>query len=273
MRTCLAFALLVLVLAVPEVVVAHELSPDQLRTVTFEQRLGNAVPLDLRFVDEQGQSVTLGDYFGTRPVLLTLNYFHCQNLCPLELDGLMSGLNGVAFTPGNEFTMLTVSIDPREGPSDAFDTKARALRGYDRPRAGGGWHVLTGDQDAIDQLTSAVGFHYIYDAQEDEYAHPLGAVVLTPDARVSRYLYGLDFSANDLRLSLVDAASGTIGTLLDRALLVCYHYDPLTGRYTPLALDALHWGGAVGALALAGLLGWLWHGERRPRAAPPARGL
>ncbi len=246
---------------------AHDLSPDQLATVGFDQHPGSHIPLDLLFRDESGNSVRLGDYFlaGT-PVILSLNYFHCQNLCPLELDGLMNGLNGIPFTLGQEFTMVTVSIDPREGPADAADIKARTLRGYDKTDSGaGGWHVLTGDQTSVDRLTTAVGFKYAYDPLQDDYAHPAGIVVLTPSGVISRYVYGLDFSANDLRLALVDAGLEHVGTLLDRALLVCYHYDPLTGRYTLIALNVVRGGAAVGLVALIGFLGWLWRGEFRDR--------
>ena len=242
---------------------AHDLSPDQLANVRFDQRLGQRVPPDLLFRDEDGDAVRLGDYFHGAPVILTLNYFHCQNLCPLELDGLINGLNGVSFTLGQDFTLVTVSIDAREGPADAAATKARALRGYDRPRDGDSWHVLTGDQASIDRLTDAVGFQYVYDPLQDDFAHPAGVVVLTPVGQISRYLYGLDFSANDLRLALVDASAQRIGSLVDRALLVCYHYDPLTGRYTPFALNFVRAGAAMGALGLVGLLSWLWRGELR----------
>jgi protein SCO1/2 len=244
---------------------AHDLAPDQLASVGFDQRLGDRVPLELLFRDESGASIRLGDYFDGRPVILSLNYFHCQNLCPLELDGLMNGLNGISFTLGKDFTLITVSIDPREGPADAQDIKTRTLRGYDKAdQAVGGWHVLTGDQAAIDRLTDAVGFRYAYDPIQDDYAHPAGVVVLTPTGQISRYLYGLDFSANDLRLALVDAGAQRIGTLLDRALLVCYHYDPLTGRYTPFALNFVRGGAVIGLIALVGFLGWLWRGEFSP---------
>jgi protein SCO1/2 len=249
-------------------VTAHDLTPDQLANVGFDQRLGQRVPLDLLFRDETGSSVRLGDYFDGRPVILSLNYFHCQNLCPLELDGLMNGLNGIPFTLGQEFTLITVSIDPREGPADAHDIKSRTLRGYDKAAQGAqGWHVLTGDQNAIDRLTDAVGFRYAYDPIQDDFAHPAGVVLLTPSGQISRYLYGLDFSANDVRLALVDAGAEHVGTLLDRALLVCYHYDPLTGRYTPFALNFVRGGGALGLLGLLGFLGWLWRGEFRSKAA------
>lgn len=269
-----AWAILILMAAVLTAgpVSAHELTPEQLRSVTFDQRLGQQVPLDLRFRDEDGQAVTLGNYFGQRPVILTLNYFHCQNLCPLELDGLMNSLNGVSFTLGREFTVISVSIDSREGPDDATTTKLRALRGYNHPQNGGGWHVLTGDQAAIDPLAQSVGFHYSYDPDADEYAHPLGLVVLTPDGQVSRYLFGLDFAATDVRLALVDASAERIGSIIDRALLVCYHYDPLTGRYTGLALNVLRGGGAAGVLAMAVFLSWLWRAELRRTPAPPKAG-
>ena len=261
------FVLLLILLAfTAPAAAAHDLTPDQLRTVRFDQQLGQALPLDLQFTDENGTPVTLEQFFGQRPVILTLNYFHCQNLCPLELEGLISGLNGVSFSPGTDFNLVTVSIDPREGPADATTTKAQALRGYDRPQDANGWHVLTGSQASIDELTDAVGFHYLYDPQQDDFAHPAGVVVLTPDGQVSRYLFGLDFSANDLRLALLEAGQGKVGSLLDRALLVCYHFDPLTGRYTPLALNIIHVGGAAGALAIFTFLGMLWRAElRRPR--------
>jgi protein SCO1/2 len=243
---------------------AHDLSPDQLASVGFDQRLGERVPLDLLFHDETGAAVRLGDYFEGGPVILSLNYFHCQNLCPLELDGLMNGLNGITFAPGKEFTLVTVSIDPREGPADAQVIKARTLRNYDKASDGElGWHVLTGDQSSIDRLTEGVGFNYAYDAVQNDFAHPAGVVVLTPSGQVSRYLYGLDFSANDLRLALVDAGSERVGSLLDRALLVCYHYDPLTGRYTPFALDFVRGGAVLGLVCLVLFLGSLWRKEFR----------
>ena len=244
---------------------AHELTADQLRTVRFDQQPGASVPFDLQFRDETGHSVRLGQYFGERPVILTLNYFHCQNLCPIELDGLIQGLNGVSFGLGQEFTLVTLSIDSRDGPAEASDAKARALRGYDKPQSSAGWHVLTGDQSDIEALTQAIGFRYIYDPIEDEFAHPAGVVVLTPQGRISRYLYGLDFSATDLRLALVEAAAQHIGSIVDRALLICYHYDPLTGRYTPLAVNTLRGAAVAGVFGLLGLLSWLWLPELRAK--------
>jgi len=243
---------------------AHELTPEQLGALKFEQRLGAQLPLDLAFRDQEGNPVALRQYMnGQRPVILTLNYFHCQNLCPLELEGLASALNGVSFTLGDEFDIVSVSIDPREGPSDATATRLRALRGYNRREDLRGWHVLTGDQVSIDRLADAVGFSYSHDADANEYAHPLGLIVLTPGGEVSRYLFGLDYAANDLRLALVDASAARIGSLIDRAVMLCYHYDPLTGRYTPLALNLVRGGSGAGVLAVLLFLGWLWRVDLR----------
>ena len=248
-------ALLAALLASPAA--AHQLSPDELHQVGFRQRQGDTLPLDLQFTDESGQRVTLSDYFGSsRPVILTLNYFHCQNLCPLELQGLIDGLNGVPFTLGDQYTLLTVSFDTRDTPWDATTARFRALRGYTHPEAASGWHVLTSTQQSvIDKLTQAVGFEYIYDSQEDEFAHPAGVVIVTPSGQISRYIYGLDFSANDVRLGLVEAVARRIGSLAEQVLLICYHYDPISGRYTPLVFNILGIAAAATVVVVAvGLL-------------------
>jgi protein SCO1/2 len=247
---------------------AHELTPDQLGALRFEQRLGGQVPLDLAFRDENDAAVALSQYLdGSRPVILTLNYWHCQNVCPLELEALASSLNGVPFTLGTDFDIVSVSIDSHEGPADAAATRLRALRAYQKGQITSSWHTLTGGQQAIDRLAEAVGFTYSYDPDANEFAHPLGVVVLTPAGQVSRYLFGLDYAANDLRLALVDAGAAQIGSLVDRAVLLCYHYDPLTGRYTPLALNLLRGGGAAGLLATVVFLGLLWRADLRRSGA------
>lgn len=251
---------LVLTLGFTHTATAHELAPEQLATVGFEQRVGQRVPLELGFVDDRGQAVSLGQYVESGPVVLTLNQLRCKNLCPVELEGLIDGLNGVPFELGQQFTLVTVSIDPGETPEDAATAKARGLRGYARKQGGSsGWHVLTGDQQAIDTLEQAVGFQAVYDPQEEEFAHPAGIILLTPGGQVSRYIYGIDFSTSDLRLALTEAGNGRIGSLVDRALLVCYHYDPLTGRYTPLVMGALQ---ATGAATVLGLVAWLFRMRR-----------
>ena len=241
---------------------AHQLSTEQLQSVAFRQHPGEQLPLDLAFVDEAGRAVTLRDYFGTMPVLLSLNYLHCQNLCPLELQGLIGGLNGVPYVLGQDYTLLTISFAPNDTPADAAQARFRALRGYVHPEAGESWHVLTtSDQSTIDALTGAVGFSYVYDDQEDDYAHPLGVLALTPDGAISRYIYGLDFSATDLRLALVDAGQQRIGGVVDQVMLLCYQYDALTGRYTPLVLDVLKAAGAATVLIVGSGLLALWRAD------------
>ncbi len=258
-----AVSLLVLLVTSP-VAHAHELTPEQLRTVRFDQHIGAPVPLDLEFTDDAGRPVTLREYFRSKPVVLTLNYLRCQNLCPLELQGLLGGLNGVPFTLGDEYTLVTISFDARDTPETATMAKYKALRGYAHPEAAGGWHVLTTpDQTTIDRLTEAVGFHYVYDDQEDDYAHPLGLVILTDTGEVSRYVYGLDFSATDLRLALTEAAQQRIGGITEQVLLLCYHYDALTGRYTPLVLDLLKMAGAATVLALGAAMAVMWRADSK----------
>ena len=245
-------------------VAAAELTPEQVAAAGFEQHLGQHIPLDLSFRDEAGSEVTLADYFGQQPIILSLNYLHCQYLCPIEIGGIIGGLNGITtLSLARDYQLLTVSIDPRETVSDAALTRARGLRGYDRPVGASGWHVLTGDPPAVERLARAVGFVYVHDTQSDTYAHPAGVVVLTPGGQISRYVYGPDFSAATLRTALLDAGAGSIGEVVERALLICFEYDPLTGRYTPFAFGLVRAGGAAGLLVVALLLLGLWRREWR----------
>jgi protein SCO1/2 len=248
---------------------AHELSPDQISGVGVTQHLGDALPLDARFVDEDGSAVTLADYFNTsKPVILSLNYFHCQYVCPIEEDGLIAALNGItSMTLGPDYSLLTVSIDPKDGPSDGYAVKARELRGYDRAEGARGWHLLTGDSDSIQRLTDALGFQYVPDPEEGDFAHPIGVVVLTPDGRVSRYVHGLDFASNDMRAALQDATGSSVADVFQGVLVVCYQYDPLTGRNTQLALNLVRIGGGVGLAAVVVWLAMLWRADLRGRAA------
>ena len=241
------FVLVVVLLALLPVPAYAELDRATVAGLAFDPQLGTTVPMDLRFVDENGQSVRLGDYFGTKPVVLSLNYFHCQYLCPIEEDGLISAFNGITPTLGSDFTLVTVSIDSRDGPADAAVVKARALRGYNRPSGANGWHLLTSDQVTIDQLAQAVGFRSLHDPQAGDFAHPIGAIVLKPDGTISHYLEGIQFESGEVQSALNSSeTTGVLGTLL-----VCYHYDPLTGRYTSLALNALRIGGAVTLIGMA----------------------
>jgi protein SCO1/2 len=206
--------------------------PGLLAAIAFEQRLGERIPPDLEFRDEAGHTVHLGDYLRHKPVILTLNYYECPMLCPLVLEGLLRSLRALSFTIGEQFDVVTVSIDPGETPALAAATKARYLRDYGRPEAATGWHFLTGDEASVRRLTEVVGFRYAHDAVRDQYAHAAGIMVLTPQGMIARYFYGIEFSPRDLRLALVEGAANTIGSAVDQLLLFCYQYDPATGRYT-----------------------------------------
>lgn len=236
---------------------------DPQKEVSFEQHMGAVLPLDLLFRNEQGQSVTLRDYVHAKPIILTLNYFHCPNLCSVELNELTETLADLSFNLGDEYEVVSVSIDPRETPELAADTKWRYVRRYARPGKGEGWHFLTGTQPEIASLAQAVGFHYAYDPKSDEFAHPIGLIVLTPEGRIARYLYGLGYDPRDLRLALVEASQNKIGSLIDQILLICFHYDPANGKYSSIALTAARWSGVATVIVLAVLLGWLWRDDIR----------
>jgi len=228
--------------------------PAALRDVGIEQKLDHAVPLDLTFRDESDNAVRLGDFFGQKPVLLSLAYYHCPMLCPLALDGLVRSLRPLAWDVGSEFQIVTVSVDSRETSAQAAEKKRALISDYGRPGAAQGWHFLVADADTVQHLTDAVGFHYRYDAASDQFAHATGLFVLTPQGRISRVLYGIDYAPRDLRLALVEASQRKIGTLADQLLLFCYHYDPATGKYGPAAMAAVRIGGA---LTLAGLVAFV----------------
>jgi protein SCO1/2 len=198
--------------------------------IGIEPKPGAQVPPDLVFRDERGRRVRMGDCFGDRPIVLNLVYFQCPMLCNMTMDGLIRTLKIVPFELGRDFDVLTVSFDPREGPQLAAGAKRTALKRYGRGGAEA-WHFLTGDEASIRRLTEAVGFRYEFDPQIGQYAHAAGLIVLTPDGRVSRYLHGVEFPARDLRLSLVEASQGNIGTAADHVLLLCYQYNPATGKY------------------------------------------
>jgi protein SCO1 len=241
--------------------------PGVLREVAFDQRMNGQVPLDLVFHDEDGNPVRFGDFLGERPLLLTLSYYECPMLCPLVLDGLLRTLRALAFTIGEEFTVVTVSFDPGESPPLASAKKAHYMRAYGRDGAAAGWHFLTGEAGAIEQLTQAVGFRFAYDAAKDQYAHAAGVIVLTPQGRVARYFYGLEFSPRDVRLALVEAAAGTIGSPVDQLLLYCYQYDPASGAYTLLVHRVLRLAGVATVLVLGGFMIVMF---RREKAAERA---
>jgi protein SCO1/2 len=240
--------------------------PAEVVDLAFEQKLGNQVPLDAVFRDEQGREVRLGDLVAKRPVVLVLAYYRCPQLCTLVLNGLLDGLKGVAYRPGEEFEIVTVSCDSRETPALAAEKKAHYLAGYGMPSAEKGWHFLTGDKAQIDRLADAVGFRYAYDAKHDRFNHPSGIMILTPEGRVSRYLFGIRYSPSDLKLGIVEASNGQVGSMIDQFLLFCFHYDRENGSY---AMTAVRSGGAIMVLVLGTWLFRLWRREARAIPPPP----
>jgi protein SCO1/2 len=237
--------------------------PAALRDVGFDQRLDQQVPLGLAFRDEQGREVRLADLGQGRPILLALAYYECPMRCTLVLNGLASSLKAVALDPGADFEVVIVSFDPSEGPELASAKREVYLERYGRPGTEAGWHFLTGGADQIRALTSAVGFRYQYDQTTQQFAHPSGIVLLTPQGRISRYLFGTDFVPRDVRLGLIESAAGKVGTAADALLLFCYHYDPSTGRYTAAVWNLLRAGGALTVLLLGAVLTTTYRRERR----------
>jgi protein SCO1/2 len=213
--------------------------PPELKNVGIEQKLNGQLPLDLLFRDESGKQVRLGDFFKSRPVIVTPVYYGCPMLCTQILNGLVSGLKPLSFDAGKQFDVLAVSFDPSETPELARKKKDGYLERYHRDGAENGFHFLTGDQESITALTDALGFRYTFDPKSKQFAHASGLMVTTPDGRISRYLYGVDYAPRDLRLAVVEAADRKIGSAVDELLLFCYHYDPATGKYGAVALNFL----------------------------------
>jgi protein SCO1/2 len=242
-----------------------EILPPVPKEVGFDQNIGQSLPLDAVFHDEAGQTVHLGDYFANKPVVLSLAYFSCPMLCGLSMQGLSSSLRGMNLAVGKDFEVLTVSFDPSETPEMARAKKAQALARYGHLEAASSWHFLTGDKASIDRLTSAAGFRYTWDAAAKQFAHPTGIVVATPEGKIARYLFGIEYASKDLRLSLVEASKGHLGSVVDQLLLLCYHYDPATGRYGRIAIDALRGAGILTLVALIALITVMWVRERKSR--------
>jgi len=252
--------------AVPATAQLADQVPPQLEEVGIEEHLDAEIPMDLEFRDEVGAVVTLGDFFdGTKPVILTLNYYKCPMLCGLQLNGLLDGLMDLDWTPGQEFELVTVSINPLETPALAAEKKQNYMKRYERPSAAKGWHFLTGREPEIRQLASTLGFGYTYDRETGEYAHAAAIFLATPDGRVARYLYGIEYPAKNLRLGLLEASAGKIGSTIDQIILYCYHYDPSSRRYAPVAMNIMRLGGGATALVLGLTLGGYWLREARRR--------
>jgi protein SCO1 len=246
-----------------------DVAPGMFQKVRFDQNLDAALPLDLPLRDERGRTVKLGDYFGRRPVIVNLVYYECPMLCNEVLNSLLRSLNALAFDVGKEFAVVTVSIDPGETPALAARKKDAYLKRYGRAGADQGWHFLTGDEASIRRLAGAVGFHYVYDPQSDQYAHPAGIVVATPQGRIARYYFGISYPARDLRLGLIEAAAGKIGSPMDQILLMCFHYDPRTGRYNVAVMNVIRLLGCLTLASLGTFLFVMFRRDRRENANGP----
>lgn len=236
--------------------------PPGLEDVGFDQRLGEEVPLDVELTDSEGRAVRLGDLFGERPVLIAPVYFNCPMLCPLVLDGVVRNLKPLTFDPGVHMEVVAVSFDPREKPADAAKARARVLERYGRSGTEGGWHFLTGDAESVSRLMSALGFRYKWDEETQQFAHVGGIVLATPEGTISRYFLGVDFPPKDLRLALVDASDGGIGTLAEQVFLYCFKYDPVLGKYSAVVLNLVKIGGVMTLLVLGVFFFFVWRWER-----------
>ena len=224
-----------------------------LQKVGIQQKLGGQIPLDLPFTDESGREVTLRDYFD-KPVILALVYYQCPSLCSLVLNGALRSVNQLNMTAGREYQVVAVSFDPRETPSMAEAKKQTYLNNYQRRDGQAGWHFLTGPETSSKALADAVGFRYVYDALTNQYAHSSAIMILTPAGTIARYFYGIDYPARDVRLGLVEASRGRIGTPTDQVLLYCFHYDPATGKYALVVMNVLRLAGLITLAALVSFM-------------------
>jgi protein SCO1/2 len=225
-----------------------------LSRVGIDQKLDSQLPLGLEFKDETGKTVKLGDYFGKRPVVLAPVYYECPMLCTEILNGLVRSLKAVTFNPGQEYEVVVFSFDARDTTRLAAEKKASYLKRYDRPGTDAGWHYLTGSPDAIKQLTNALGYRYVWDPHTSQFAHASGIMIITPEGRISKYFYGIEYAAKDVRLGLIEAAQNKIGTKVDQLLLFCFHWDPSTGRYTTTVMNIMRLGFAATVLFLGGFV-------------------
>lgn len=241
--------------------------PGMFRGVGIDQKLNEQIPLDLMFRDEMGRAVPLRQYFDDKPVVLALVYYRCPMLCNMVLDGLARALKPLSLDVGKDFTVLTVSFDPRETPALAAEKKQRYIESYGRPSAAAGWHFLTGEQAAIDRLTQAVGFHYRYDPEKDLYIHAAGIVVLTAEGKIARYFYGIEYPSRDLRLGLVEASAGKIGSPVDQLILYCCQYDPATGKYGVIIMNVLRVAGLITVAVLGTFMAIMFRRDRRVKNA------
>jgi protein SCO1/2 len=232
--------------------------------VAIAQKLNTQLPMNLMFRDEYGNVVRFGDYFKSgRPVLLTFMYFRCPMLCSMVLEGTTTAMTELKYDIGKEFDVVTVSIDPRDKPAIAMQMKEKYVKRYGRLSAANGWHFLTSNDDSIHKLTEAAGFQYAYDPETDQFAHGAAILILTPQGKVSRYFYGFEYKPRDLRLALSEASQNKIGGIAEQILLLCFHYDPATGKYSQNAMTFVRASGVATVLSLAGFVFIMLRRERR----------
>jgi protein SCO1/2 len=240
---------------------AQPLSDAALKRIDFEQKPGAAITLDLPFRDESGRTVHLGDYFHGKPVILVLGYYGCPMLCTLVLNGMVSTLQDISWQMGRDYEVVNVSIDPHESVQLAASKKQSYAQRFGQAGAAAGWHFLTGDEPAIRKLASQVGFNYAYDPTIRQYAHPSGLVILTPKGHISHYLFGVVFSGADMTKALADAASAKTGSPIEQLFLLCFHYSPITGRYSGLVLGVVRVLAVTLVVGLGGLIAMNWRGS------------
>ena len=260
-KTSLQKSLLIILLILPFQLVGQVAMDDvpELQNIDVEEHLGETIPLDLQFINETGDTVQLNDYFNSgKPVLLTLAYYRCPMLCGLVIKGLTAGIENLAYVPGKDFRMVTVSINPDEDHTLAAAKKKNVLESLKKPIDNSGWAFLTGPAENSKKLADALGFKYYYVEERREYAHPAVSFILTKDGVISRYLYGIEYKETDLRFSLLEASKGEIGTTIDKILLYCYHYDPDAGGYVLFAGNLMRIGGVITVLILGSMLIILW---------------
>jgi protein SCO1/2 len=240
--------------------------PKRLEDVGVDERLGGSLPLDLGFTDSSGKPVMLREYFdGKHPVIVTLNYADCPMLCSMILNGLVEAMKQLDWTAGHEYRVVTVSLNPNEGPERARQSQTRYLSQYARTEDRGAWHFLTGSEQNVRVLASALGIRYGYNEKRAEYVHPSVISLASPHGKVARYLYGIEYHPKTLRLSLVEASEGKIGSSIDKLLLYCFHYDSSEGAYAPVAMNIMRLSGGLAVLLLGTFLAFLWRGELRRR--------
>ncbi|MDP8982163.1 MAG: SCO family protein [Acidobacteriota bacterium] len=240
--------------------------PEAIKNVGIDQKLNGQLPLELLFRDETGQTVRLGQYFRGKPVVLALVYYECPMLCNMVLNGLVHGMEQMTLDIGKDFEIVTVSFNPRDTWQLAGAKKGNYMEKFSKPGVPAAWHFLTGQEASVKALADAAGFRYYYDRRTKQFAHASAIMIATPDGKLSRYLYGIEYKPRDLRLALVEASKGQIGTPTDKLLLYCFHYDPMTGKYGLIITNVIRFLGSATALALGTLLFVLIRRDRRNRA-------